>query len=177
MRIINIYIVFGPRIIISFQFTERFLSVYFLSQDLLLILGVSDGKETARNAEDLGSTPGSRRSPGGGNGNPLQYSCLENPMDRGAWRAAVHGVTSQTQLKRLSSSRVHTSECSHPSLSGSRKQERPLLYPQPQGTTGGSSGLYGLSPEYHTATRHMSPAQATATLPFSFGPSDTTSQK
>ena len=144
------------------------------------LLGLSwwlSGTQSACNAGDLGSIRRLRRSPGGEHGNPPQYSCLENPMDRGAWRAAVHGVTSQTQLKRLSSSRVHTSECSHPSLSGSRKQERPLLYPQPQGTTGGSSGLYGLSPEYHTATRHMSPAQATATLPFSFGPSDTTSQK
>ena len=46
-----------------------------------------------------GSIPGSRRSPGGGNGIPLQYSCLENPMDREAWRATVHGVTkSQTWL-------------------------------------------------------------------------------
>ena len=42
---------------------------------------------------DPGSMPGSRRSPGGGHGNPLQYSCLENPMDRGAWWATVHGVT------------------------------------------------------------------------------------
>ena len=41
---------------------------------------------------DAGSTPGSRRSPGGGHDNPLQYSCLENPMDRGAWWATVHGV-------------------------------------------------------------------------------------
>ena len=41
---------------------------------------------------DTGSTPGSERSPGGGHGNPLQYSCRENPMDRGAWWAAVHGV-------------------------------------------------------------------------------------
>ena len=47
--------------------------------------------------------PGLGRSPGVGNGNPLQYSCLENPMDRGAWWAMVHGVAeSQTQLKRLS---------------------------------------------------------------------------
>ena len=44
-------------------------------------------------AWDLGSIPGSGRSPGEGNGNPLQYSCLENPMDGGAWRATVHGVT------------------------------------------------------------------------------------
>ena len=53
------------------------------------------GKESdysAGEAGDLGSIPGSRRSPGGGHGNPLQYSCLKNPMDRGAWRATVHGV-------------------------------------------------------------------------------------
>ena len=49
--------------------------------------------------EDAGVIPGLGRSPGGGHGNPLQYSCLENPMDRGAWKAAVHGVTkSQTRL-------------------------------------------------------------------------------
>ena len=50
-------------------------------------------KESAYNAGDPGSIPGSGRSPGEGNGNPLLYSCLENPMDRGAWRATVHGVT------------------------------------------------------------------------------------
>ena len=50
------------------------------------------GKESARNAGDLGSIPGSGRSSGEGNGNPLQYSCLENSMDGGAWQAAVHGV-------------------------------------------------------------------------------------
>ena len=44
------------------------------------------------NVGDLGSVPGSGRSPGEGNGNPLQYSCLENPMDRGAWWATAHGV-------------------------------------------------------------------------------------
>ena len=49
---------------------------------------------------DLGSIPGWGRSPGGGNGNPLQYSCLENPKDGGAWRAAVYGVAqSPTRLK------------------------------------------------------------------------------
>ena len=46
-------------------------------------------------AEDVGSIPGSGRSPGEGNGNPLQYSCQENPMDRGAWKAAVHGFTKE----------------------------------------------------------------------------------
>ena len=49
-------------------------------------------KVSAFNAGDLGSIPGSGRSPGEGNGNSLQYSCLENPMDSGAWRATVHGV-------------------------------------------------------------------------------------
>ena len=49
-------------------------------------------KESTCNAGDLGLIPESGRSPGEGNGNPLQYSCLENPMDRGAWWAAVHGV-------------------------------------------------------------------------------------
>ena len=52
----------------------------------------SVGKESACNAGDLGSIPGSGRSPGAGIGNPLQYSCLENPMDREAWQATVHGV-------------------------------------------------------------------------------------
>ena len=54
--------------------------------------GGSGGEENAYSVGDLGSIPGSRISPGDGNGNPLQYSCLENPMDRGAWLAIVHGV-------------------------------------------------------------------------------------
>ena len=61
--------------------------------------GGSDGKESACNVRDLGWIPGSGRSLGGGNGNALQYSGLENAMDRGAWQATVHGVAkSQTQL-------------------------------------------------------------------------------
>ena len=54
--------------------------------------GGSDGKESACNAGDRGSIPGPGRSPGEGHGNPLQYSCLENPMDRGAWQGAVYEV-------------------------------------------------------------------------------------
>ena len=62
-------------------------------------LGGSDGKESACNSGDLGSIPRSGRSPGEGNGNPLQYSCLKNSMDRGIWWATVLGViNSQTQL-------------------------------------------------------------------------------
>ena len=58
------------------------------------------GKESACNAEDLCLIPRSGRSPEGGHGNPLQYSCLKNPMDRGTWQAAVHRVAqSQTRLK------------------------------------------------------------------------------
>ena len=56
-------------------------------------------KASAYNVGDLGSIPGLGRSTGEGNGNPLQYSCLENPMERGAWQATVHWVTkSQTRL-------------------------------------------------------------------------------
>ena len=56
-------------------------------------------KNPPANAGDPGSIPGSRRSPGEGNGNSLEYSCLDNPMDRGAWQATVHGVAkSQTRL-------------------------------------------------------------------------------
>ena len=58
----------------------------------LVFPGSSDGKASAYNAGDLGLIPGSGRSPGEGNVNPLQYSCLENPMDRGAWWATIHGV-------------------------------------------------------------------------------------
>ena len=55
--------------------------------------GGSDGKMSACNVGDLGWIPGLGRSPGEGNGHPLQYSCLENSMDGGAWWATVHGVT------------------------------------------------------------------------------------
>ena len=60
--------------------------------------GGSEVKASACNVGDLGSIPGSGRFPGEGNGNPLQYSCLENPMDGGAWWATVHGVSKETRL-------------------------------------------------------------------------------
>ena len=72
---------------------------YTIGRSLALhwLPGGSDSKESASNAGDLGSIPGSGRSPGEENGNALQYSCLENPMDRGTWWATVHGVAkSQT---------------------------------------------------------------------------------
>jgi len=58
--------------------------------------GGSIVKDLPAKARDLGSIPGLGRSPGEGNGNPLQYSCLENPMDRGAWQATVYGVTKKS---------------------------------------------------------------------------------
>ena len=78
---------------------------YFGSQGLCFLMslgfpGGSEAKAFAHNTEDLGSIPGSGRSPGEGNGNPLQYSCLENPMGRGAWWATAHRVTkSRTRLR------------------------------------------------------------------------------
>ena len=85
---------------------------YFASKDLysqsygfsiaLGFPGGSDGKESAYSAGDIGLIPGPGRSPGEGNGNPLQYSCLENPMDGGAWQATVHGLAkSRTWLSNF----------------------------------------------------------------------------
>ena len=82
-----------------------------------LVLWVSQVVQVVKNPpanagdlRDSGSTPGSGRSPGGGHRNPLQYSCLENPMDRGAWRATVHSVAqNQTRLKRLSTAQQWSS--------------------------------------------------------------------
>ena len=71
------------------QLTEKSMST---AQTARSFPGGSDGKESACNAGDWGSIPGSGSSPGEGNGNLLQYSYLENPMDREAWWATVHGV-------------------------------------------------------------------------------------
>ena len=69
----------------------------------LVALVVKSPTASAGDEREVGSIPGLGRSPGGGHGNPLQYSCLRNPMDRGAWRATVHRVAkSWTRLKRLS---------------------------------------------------------------------------
>ena len=87
-----------PLLVTSFE------DIFSQSIDFLFVLygflcsvedfaGGSDSKVSAFNAGDPGSIPRWGRSPGEGNGNPLQYSCLENPMDGGAWWATVHGVT------------------------------------------------------------------------------------
>ena len=74
-------------------------SLLLLPSILCSFPGDPGGKESACNTGDLGSAPGLGRSPGEGNGNPLLYSCLKNPMGRGVWRPTVRGVTkSQTRL-------------------------------------------------------------------------------
>ena len=79
---------------------------------LQVALVVKNMPANTKDIRDVGSIPGSGRSLGGGHGNPLQYSCLENPMGRGAWQATVHGVSqSQTRLSDLAC----THACTHPS--------------------------------------------------------------
>ena len=71
----------------------------FKEEYILIFFGGLDSKQSACNAGDLGLISGSGRPPGEGNGNPPKYSCLENPVARGAWFATVHGVAkSQTRL-------------------------------------------------------------------------------
>ena len=80
---------------------KKQINLFFKKMCVLEIKGFpggSEGKESAYNSGDLISIPGLGRSPGEGNGYPLQYSCLKNPMDRGTWWATVHGVEkSQTR--------------------------------------------------------------------------------
>ena len=79
------------------------LAVLSLNWASQLVLVVTNPPANAEDRRDEGSIPGLGRSPGEGNGNPFQYSCLEHPMDKGAWWATVHNVAkSQTQLQRLS---------------------------------------------------------------------------
>ena len=86
---------------------QQCISVFYLSFYVLVnckrgFPSGSEGKASACNVGDPGSIPGSGRSPGEGNGNPLQYSCLEKPMDGEAWQATVHGVAkSRTQLSNF----------------------------------------------------------------------------
>jgi len=76
----------------SNSFWNRPVNAFFDSVLVVCFPGGSDSKASVCSARDLGSIPRSGRSPGEGNGNPLQYSCLENPTDRGAWQATVHGI-------------------------------------------------------------------------------------
>ena len=93
---------FTPELETWTESCDENLQKVFLIVFYLHIRGLPDGsvvKNLLANAGDVSSIPGSGRYPGGGNVNPLQYSCLGNPMDRGAWRATAYGVTkSWTQL-------------------------------------------------------------------------------
>ena len=95
----------------------------------LMVLVVKDPPASAGDVRDPGSIPGSGSSPGGGHGNPLQYSCLENTMDRGAWRATVHRVVkSQTRLKRPSTHAWCSSSVDHGHVKHSRELGNLLGY-------------------------------------------------
>ena len=87
---------YGLYVLFYFQLTSLSLMLSFAYSSFLGFPGGSDGKESACSAGDLGSILGSGRSPGEGNGNPPQYSCLVNSKGRGAWRATV--TNSQTRL-------------------------------------------------------------------------------
>ena len=85
--------------------------LFLIRQELTKVInwvpGGSDGKESACNAGDLGLTPGSGRSPGEGSGYPFQYACLENSLDREAWKATFHGVTKSWTLTERPSTAQH----------------------------------------------------------------------
>ena len=79
--------------LLLFRLHNQFLFCFFMG-----FPGGSVVKDMPANAGDSGSILGSERSPGEGNGNPRQYSCLENPMDRGSWWAALHGVSKESNM-------------------------------------------------------------------------------
>ena len=98
-RIIFTYLA-GLLLSVVYYFSYLYWAVSIIK--VVLFPGGSEVKASACNAGDLGSIPVSGRSPGEGNVSPLQYSCLENPMDRGAWWATVHGVAkSRTRLSNF----------------------------------------------------------------------------
>ena len=95
----------GPGSLVETFFCLQVSKIYLS----LCFPGGSVVKNLSANAGDLGSIPGLGRSPGVGNGNPLQYSYLENPMDRGAWRAIIHRIAqSQSQLSDLAQYSIYS---------------------------------------------------------------------
>ena len=97
------------------------------------MIGCARSSFMVHDIRDAGSIPGSGRPPGGGHGNPLQFSCLENPMDRGAWGVTVHGAAkSQTRLKRLSSRRRKEGQTEHIDFKGSEAIACDVVSENPQ---------------------------------------------
>ena len=90
------------------SYSEKMSYIYTRMGKCMGVSGVSDSKESACNAGDPGLIPGSARSPGEGNGNPLQYSCLGIPMHRAAWRAAVHIVTKKWDMTEVTEHPWHS---------------------------------------------------------------------
>ena len=131
-----------------------------------VVLGVKNLHVNAGDLRDMGSIPGLGRSPGGGHGNPLQYSCLENPMDRGAWWATVHLVAkSWTQLTQLSVYALNglwiikRAEETESRLSSQEQPLRLLL---------GTEPLWSLLSLQQSCSQEVAPSTAT-TSPFQTG--------
>ena len=122
----NLKIVFQNKIlgyfsimILFIMIIYPFLFIVFINKYLSLLpqwLSIKESAGNAGDAGDSGSVLGSGRSPGGGNGNPLQYSCLDNPMVRGAWQNTVHGITKNPTLLKWLNMRVFMSIYSVPVL-------------------------------------------------------------
>ena len=112
--------------------------------------GGSDGIESACNVGDLGSIPGSGRSLGGGHGNPRQYSCLENPTDRGARQATVHGVAkSRTRLSDLACTQFGVGcglTVGRPAVKGFQLSSHTLCLGSPTGLYGLEKGVISTHP-------------------------------
>ena len=81
--------------------------VYILIHSVYKYVYIYIHKESAHSAGDADSITGLGRTPGKGNGNSLQYSCLGNPMDRGAWQATVHGITKESDMARTTTHEIH----------------------------------------------------------------------
>ena len=120
--------------------------------------GGSDGKESACHVGDLGSIHGSGRSPGGGLGNPLQYSCLEHPLDRGAWWAVAHGVP------RVGETEEQAEHGSRSSRFGGRREAPAPFHPESQ-LCEGSETKTPRGPRLSTPSGLTQPALLSTALP------------
>ena len=125
----------------------------------------SDGKASACNAGDLGSILMSGRSPGEGNGNPLQYSCLENPMDGRAWQATVHGVTKSLTRLSMETHILSLNQSVHVTALTNRIQRKEYYMRQKDTTSSGAFCLrgwhWGNQPRCHEEAQTSLPGETT----------------